>query len=54
MVFLIWRVLTEYNKSIACFDNTLAIQPDFEAAEKRRWAVICHAKLEQALEGQHK
>ncbi|XP_053384178.1 tetratricopeptide repeat protein 17-like isoform X3 [Mercenaria mercenaria] len=50
----IYAVLGEYNKSVICFENTLRIQPDFEAAAKRKHAVICHAKLESALEAQHR
>ena len=47
-------MLAEYNKSVICFENTLKIQPDFEAASKRKHAVLCHAKLEEALEMQHR
>jgi tetratricopeptide (TPR) repeat protein len=50
----IYAVLAEYNKSVICFENTLKIQPDFEAAAKRKHAVLCHAKLEAALEAQHR
>ncbi|KAL4224492.1 Tetratricopeptide repeat protein 17 [Mactra antiquata] len=50
----IYAVLGEYNKSVICFENTLRLQPDFEAAAKRKHAVICHAKLEMALEAQHR
>ncbi|KAK7486422.1 hypothetical protein BaRGS_00022346, partial [Batillaria attramentaria] len=50
----IYAVLGEYNKSIICFENTLKIQPDFEAAAKRKHAVLCHSKLEAALEAQHR
>ncbi|OWF35392.1 tetratricopeptide repeat protein 17-like isoform X2 [Mizuhopecten yessoensis] len=50
----IYAVLAEYNKSVICFENTLKIQPDFEAAAKRKHAVHCHAKLENALEAQHR
>ncbi|XP_059157800.1 tetratricopeptide repeat protein 17-like isoform X2 [Physella acuta] len=50
----IYAVLGEYNKSVICFENTLKIQPDFEAASKRRHAVLCHSKLEMALEAQHR
>ncbi|XP_076450500.1 tetratricopeptide repeat protein 17-like isoform X3 [Babylonia areolata] len=50
----IYAVLGEYNKSIICFENTLKIQPDFEAAAKRKHAVLCHSKLEGALEAQHR
>ncbi|CAH1785951.1 unnamed protein product [Owenia fusiformis] len=49
----IFAVLGEYNKSVACYENTLRIQPDFEAAKNRMHAVLCHAKLEKALEAQH-
>ncbi|XP_064604076.1 tetratricopeptide repeat protein 17-like isoform X2 [Liolophura sinensis] len=50
----IYAVLGEYNKSVICFENTLKIQPDFDAAAKRKHAVLCHAKLESALEAQHR
>ncbi|CAE1321266.1 Tetratricopeptide repeat protein 17 [Acanthosepion pharaonis] len=50
----IYAVLGEYNKSVICFENTLKIQPEFEAAAKRKHAVVCHAKLECALEAQHR
>ncbi|XP_064634712.1 tetratricopeptide repeat protein 17-like isoform X2 [Lineus longissimus] len=50
----IYAVLGDYNKSIICFDNTLKIQPEFEAAAKRKHAVMCHQKLEAALEAQHR
>ncbi|XP_060074042.1 tetratricopeptide repeat protein 17-like isoform X2 [Ylistrum balloti] len=50
----IYAVLAEYNKSVICFENTLKIQPDFEAAAKRKHAVHCHSKLENALEAQHR
>ncbi|XP_046360680.2 tetratricopeptide repeat protein 17-like isoform X1 [Haliotis rufescens] len=50
----IYAVLGEYNKSVICFENTLKIQPDFEAAAKRKHAVLCHSKLEAALEAQHR
>lgn len=48
------QVLAQYNKSVICFENTLKIQPDFKAATDRRHAVLCHAKLEAALEVQHR
>jgi len=53
-LFLRVQVLAEYNRSVVCFENALRIQPDFEAALKRRHAVLCHAKLENVLETQHR
>ena len=32
----------------------MKLQPGFEAARSRRYAVLCHHKLEQALEEQHR
>ncbi|XP_071035122.1 tetratricopeptide repeat protein 17 isoform X2 [Parasteatoda tepidariorum] len=49
----IYAVLADYNKSAICFENTLKVQPDFKAAEQRYHAVMCHNKLEKALEAQH-
>ncbi|GIX97906.1 tetratricopeptide repeat protein 17 [Caerostris darwini] len=49
----IYAVLADYNKSSICFDNALQIQPDFTNAAQRYHAVMCHDKLETALESQH-
>ncbi|XP_035208344.1 tetratricopeptide repeat protein 17-like [Stegodyphus dumicola] len=49
----IYAVLADYNKSAICFENTLKVQPDFKNAEQRYHAVMCHSKLEKALEAQH-
>ena len=48
----IYAVLLSYNDSVLCFENTLRLQPDFDAAAKRRHAVLCHAKLELEMEKQ--
>lgn len=49
----VYAALTEFNKSVEAFDAALELQPDFEAASLRRHAVICHRKLENALETQY-
>ncbi|XP_054710822.1 tetratricopeptide repeat protein 17-like [Uloborus diversus] len=49
----IYAVLGDYNKSAICFENSLKVQPDFKNAEQRYHAVMCHSKLEKALEAQH-
>ncbi|XP_077865094.1 tetratricopeptide repeat protein 17-like, partial [Saccoglossus kowalevskii] len=46
-------VLGEYNRSVMCFEQTAHQQPDFEAAQRRKHAVLCQEKLEAALEEQH-
>ena len=51
--YVLLQVLRDYNSSVLCFENTLRLQPDFEAAAKRLHAVKCHAKLEEALDVQH-
>ncbi|XP_014664880.1 PREDICTED: tetratricopeptide repeat protein 17-like [Priapulus caudatus] len=53
----VYAVLGDYNSSVLHFEHTVNIQPDFEEAEeawKRSHAVLCHSKLEMALEEQHK
>ncbi|XP_078670324.1 tetratricopeptide repeat protein 17-like isoform X5 [Branchiostoma floridae x Branchiostoma belcheri] len=50
----VYAVLSEYNRSVECFDKTIELQRDFDAAIKRRHAVLCHFKLEKALEAQHR
>lgn len=49
----IYAVLADYNKSAICFENAVKIQPDFTNAAQRYHAVMCHSKLEKALEAQH-
>ena len=40
--------------SVKSYSEALKLQPQFEAARSRRYAVLCHHKLEQALEEQHR
>ncbi|XP_054158447.1 tetratricopeptide repeat protein 17-like [Oppia nitens] len=49
----IYAVMADYNKSIICFDNVLKLDPDFEEAKLRKYAVLCHNKVEKALKAQH-
>ena len=47
-------MLGDYNKSSICYENALTLLPTYEAAVDRWHAVLCHRKLEKALENQHK
>ena len=49
-----YAVLGDYNRSATCFNNTVKLEPGHEGARKRRHAVLCHDRLETALETQHK
>lgn len=49
----IYATLADYNKSVICFENVLKLSPAFVDGQKRRSAVLCHAKLEGALKAQH-
>ena len=49
-----YAVLGDYNKSSICYENALTLLPTFEAAVDRWHGVLCHRKLEKALENQHK
>ncbi|CAG2173822.1 unnamed protein product [Oppiella nova] len=49
----IYAVMADYNKSVICFDNVLKLDPDFEEAKLRKYAVLCHNRVEKALKAQH-
>ena len=50
----VYATLMQFNSSAKSYADALRIQPQFEAAKSRRHAVLCHHKLEQALEEQHR
>jgi len=50
----VYAILGDYNRSIACYDNALKLQPHWTAAERNRFAVICHHKLENSLYQLHR
>ncbi|CAG2111950.1 unnamed protein product [Medioppia subpectinata] len=49
----IYAVMADYNKSVICFDNVLKLDPEFEEAKLRKYAVLCHNRVEKALKAQH-
>lgn len=49
----IYAVLTDYNKSVICFENVLKLCPKFTEAKQRKYAVLCHSNIENALKAQH-
>lgn len=50
----VYAILGDYNRSIACYDNTLKLKPRWPAAEQNRFAVLCHHKLETSLYQLHR
>ena len=48
----IQATLLNFNESSESFSNAITLQPNFEAAKRRRHAVFCHQKVERALEEQ--
>ena len=48
----IQATLLNFNESAESFRMALKLQPNFEAAKRRRHAVVCHQKIEHALEEQ--
>ncbi|XP_076045248.1 tetratricopeptide repeat protein 17 isoform X2 [Oratosquilla oratoria] len=49
----VYATLSFYNVSVLCFENALFMSPGDQALRKRKHAVLCHSKLEAALEAQH-
>uniref|UniRef100_A0A1B6E4T7 Tetratricopeptide repeat protein 17 n=1 Tax=Clastoptera arizonana TaxID=38151 RepID=A0A1B6E4T7_9HEMI len=50
----VYAILGDYNRSIACYDNALSLKPRWAAAERNRFAVLCHRKLEGSLYQLHR
>jgi tetratricopeptide (TPR) repeat protein len=50
----VYATLMQFNESAKAYSQALKFQPRFNAAKIRRHAVLCHFKLEQALEEQHR
>lgn len=50
----VYATLMQFNNSAASYSDAIRLQPSFEAAKSRKHAVLCHHKLEQALEEQHR
>ena len=48
----IQATLLNFNESAESFRTALKFQPNFEAAKRRHHAVVCHQKIEHALEEQ--
>ena len=49
----VYAVLMQYNKSVDSFHQAVTILDELDWVKKRKAAVICHRKLEMALEAQH-
>lgn len=45
----VYAVLSDYNRSVACFDNFLKLRPGLQEAITSKFATICHRKLEKGL-----
>ncbi|KAK8402915.1 hypothetical protein O3P69_000887 [Scylla paramamosain] len=49
----VYATLAFYNVSVLCFENALYMSPGDQSLRRRKHAVLCHSKLEAALENQH-
>ncbi|XP_021915404.1 tetratricopeptide repeat protein 17 isoform X2 [Zootermopsis nevadensis] len=45
----VYAVLGDYNRSVACFDNAVKLQPDMDEVTRIKYSVLCHKKLERGL-----
>lgn len=45
--------LSDYNRSLTCYDNVLKLQPNMEIVVVSRHAVLCHNKLNAGLKDLH-
>lgn len=45
----VYAVLGDCNRSVACYDNALKLQPSMEQVTRTKHSVLCHRKLEKGL-----
>lgn len=45
----VYAALGDYNRSVACYDNCLRLAPTMDQARNAKHAILCHQKLELAL-----
>ncbi|XP_031341481.1 tetratricopeptide repeat protein 17-like isoform X2 [Photinus pyralis] len=45
----VYAVLSDYNRSVACYDNVLKLQPDLEDVATTKYATLCHKRLDSGL-----
>uniref|UniRef100_A0A1B6GM84 Tetratricopeptide repeat protein 17 n=1 Tax=Cuerna arida TaxID=1464854 RepID=A0A1B6GM84_9HEMI len=50
----VYAILGDYNRSVACYDNALKLNAHWPLAERNRFAVLCHHKLENSLYQLHR
>ncbi|GJQ65171.1 hypothetical protein Trydic_g7312 [Trypoxylus dichotomus] len=49
----VYTMLSDYNRSVLCYDNILKLKPDFQDVITVRHATLCHQKLENGLMSLH-
>ncbi|XP_018331207.1 tetratricopeptide repeat protein 17 isoform X2 [Agrilus planipennis] len=49
----VYAALTDFNRSVACYDNVLRLQPDYDIVATVKYATLCHKKLETLLSQLH-
>ncbi|KAF5282029.1 hypothetical protein FQA39_LY00553 [Lamprigera yunnana] len=45
----VYAILSDYNRSIACYDNVLKLQPELENVATVKYATLCHKRLDSGL-----
>ncbi|KAF5282200.1 hypothetical protein FQR65_LT02897 [Abscondita terminalis] len=45
----VYAVLSDYNRSVACYDNVLKLQPELENVATVKYATLCHKRLDSGL-----
>lgn len=50
----VYAVLGDYNRSIACYDNSLRLAPTMEQARQAKQVILCRQRLDKSLGALHK
>ncbi|CAG5102000.1 Similar to ttc17: Tetratricopeptide repeat protein 17 (Danio rerio) [Cotesia congregata] len=50
----VYAILGDYNRSLACYDNSLRLTPSMEQAKQAKFVILCCQSLTEALTALHK
>ncbi|XP_057331402.1 tetratricopeptide repeat protein 17 isoform X1 [Microplitis mediator] len=50
----VYAILGDYNRSLACYDNSLRLTPTMEQAKQAKFVILCCQSLTEALTALHK
>lgn len=50
----VYAILGDFNRSVACYDNSLRLTPTMEQARQAKFVILCCQSVTEALTALHK